>query len=219
VNIFYWAGYLLTFLVFRLLFGYRRFFTSRLPRRGALILAPNHASHLDPLAVGIATKREVHFMARSTLFRPAWFGVLIRSLNAHPVYKNKGMFQDWDHFIGLLRLGKALLVFPEGTRSKDGQLQPGQGGFGKLAHACRVPVFPVYIHGSHSAFAPGGKLRFLPIHVAIGEAVELEDLFAQPETKATLKAITERVMQGIARTREEYLALPHISGRRKAHAH
>lgn len=181
----------------------------RIPDRGGFILASNHASMLDPNALGVAIrKHELHFMARSTLFKPAWFGWVLRSVNSHPIERGKGPDQDWDSFVRLVRGGKVLLVFPEGTRTEDGQLQRGKSGFGRLVHLARVPVYTAYVQGSFEAWPKGGKYKLRPVTVHFGEAVPLQDLLDQPGEKRVLRQISDRVMEAIGRLRAEALGLP-----------
>jgi 1-acyl-sn-glycerol-3-phosphate acyltransferase len=175
-----------------------------LPSTGPLILASNHASHLDAPCVSVAVPyRDIHFMARSTLFKPRLFGWLIRNVNAHPIIRGQGPNQDWDSFVHVLTAGGVLLVFPEGTRSLDGELQRGKSGFGKLAYMSRVPVYPVYVRGSYQAWPKGGKLRPRPVSVHFGWPVALNDLLDQPEEKRVLRDISDRVMQAIAELKKE----------------
>lgn len=176
----------------------------RIPAAGPMLLASNHASYLDPaLLGGVLVQRELHFMARSTLFRNPFFGGLIRRTNAHPIERGKGPDQDWDSFLNVLGEGKALLVFPEGTRTLTGELQPGKSGFGKLAHMSRVPVYPAYIHGTYQMWPKGGKFKFAPVRVYFGNAVPLEDLLGLPPEKRVLRQISSRVMEAIAELKKE----------------
>jgi 1-acyl-sn-glycerol-3-phosphate acyltransferase len=142
-------------------------------------------------------------MARSTLFKPRWFGWLIHSVNARPVVRGRGPDQDWALFVNLVRKGKALLVFPEGTRTESGELQRGKSGFGRLVHLCQVPVYPAYIEGSYQAFPKGGKYSPLPIRVIFGKAVYLDDLLNQPGEKRIIREISERVLKAISGLKKE----------------
>ncbi len=186
-------------LMLRLFFRLKVKGWKKLPKQGGLLLASNHASYLDPPVIAVAVRRrEIHFMARSTLFKRGGFGRLISSVNAHPVVRGQGPNQDWELFKGVLKSGGALLVFPEGTRTKNGGLQRGKTGFGKLAHMSQMPVYPAYIHGSYEAWPKGGRIRCRPIGIVFGDQVELGDLYAQPEGKRVFREISERVMRTIA---------------------
>lgn len=124
--------------------------TSTFP--GKAILAPNHASFLDPPIIGAAWPEEIHFLARATLFRHKVWGTLISCLNAHPVH---GTAQDIESFrliCQLLSEGKKVVIFPEGERSANGQLQTIKSGIAMLALRMQCPIIPVYIHGTFEAW-------------------------------------------------------------------
>lgn len=202
---FYTCGFILSSLWLRIFHRLKVNRQKRLPSQGGFILAGNHASLMDPNVLGVAAwPRDLYFMARSTLFRPRWFGWLLHKVHARPVARGKGPEQDWDLFVKLVREGKVLLVFPEGTRSEDGKLQRGKSGFGRLAHMSQVPVYPAYIQGSYSAWPKSGKYRcWRPVSVHFGEAVLLEDLLAQPGEKRVLRQISDRTMEAIAALESE----------------
>ena len=119
---------------------------------GSAILAANHASFYDPPLLSVSTPYEVHFLARKTLFTPFLFGRLIRHLNAHPV---SGKAQDVAVFKTVVRLmqeGKKVIIFPEGTRSRDGKLQAIKPGVAMLVARTGAAVIPVYLHGTFSVW-------------------------------------------------------------------
>jgi 1-acyl-sn-glycerol-3-phosphate acyltransferase len=174
----------------------------RFPKNGGLILASNHASHLDPPALGTAVTRacgrELHFMARSTLFKPDWWGSILHSVNSHPIIRGNGPDQDWQSFVDVVKSGYPLLVFPEGTRTQNGELQRGKSGFGKIVHMSQAPVYAAFVQGSFEAFPKGGKYHCRPISIYFGQEVLLADLLSQPEEKRVIREISDRVMQAIA---------------------
>ena len=120
-----------------------------IPSEGAVILASNHISYYDPPLVGSFVKREVHFMAKKELFRNRLFGKLISSLNAHPVNRQGFDKKALEMAGGLLKEGKLLIIFPEGTRAKEGRFLPPRPGIGMIAVTSEAPVVPVYIHGAN----------------------------------------------------------------------
>jgi 1-acyl-sn-glycerol-3-phosphate acyltransferase len=155
------------------LFRYRVLRLARLPRTGPVLLAVNHQSYVDPMLAGSALPRPLHFMARRTLF-VGTFGRLIRSVNAFPVDRDRADLQAVREAIGLLERGRCLLIFPEGTRSRDGRLAPMRSGFGMLARRTGAPIVPVYIDG---AFRAWPRQRLLPrlrqIRVWFGEPIRV----------------------------------------------
>jgi 1-acyl-sn-glycerol-3-phosphate acyltransferase len=176
-----------------------------IPPQGGIIMACNHASFLDPPLVGAAvSNRSVYFMARSSLFNNPIFATIIRFLHALPIQRGKGPDQDWGLFLRLLDSGGALLVFPEGTRTENGELQRGKSGFARLVYMSKKPVYPVYIHGSYEAYPKHGRKQRVPITVMLGSKVELEDLFQKGDEKRVLREISERTMQAIAGLKSEF---------------
>ena len=122
------------------------------PFPGKAILAPNHASFLDPPLIGIAWPEEIHFLARASLFRTKIANWFLSYLNAHPV---TGTAQDIESFrliCQLLGEGKKVVIFPEGERSATGELQTIKSGVAMLALRMQCPIIPVYISGTFEAW-------------------------------------------------------------------
>ncbi len=124
------------------------------PLTGPLILASNHQSHLDPVLVGVASPRQLKAMARHTLF--FWpLSWLIRSLGAVPVNREQGVIGGVKATLKMLKDGEAVLLFPEGTRTHDGNLQPFLSGFCALARRGEATIVPVAIDGAFHALPRG----------------------------------------------------------------
>ena len=137
------------------------------------MLAANHASFWDPPLVGICVRRQLHFMARKSLFRIPVFGRVLRSVNTLPVKRGAADLGSIRMCIRLLRSGGALVVFPEGTRTHDGQMQSFKPGFAMMAARAGVPIVPVAICGSYEAWPRHRKLPGTGrIRVAYGQPVE-----------------------------------------------
>jgi len=128
--------------------GWRVEGREHVPREGGLIVASNHVSLWDPPLVGIAAVRELHFLAKEELFRTPVLGPLIRSLNAIPIRRGVADLSGLARAMEVLRAGRALLMFPEGTRVRDGELRPARPGLGMLAVATDARIVPVFISGS-----------------------------------------------------------------------
>jgi 1-acyl-sn-glycerol-3-phosphate acyltransferase len=153
---------------------------------GPQILASNHVSNIDPVIVGLAAKREVHFLAKEELFTgPRFFAWLIRAWNAWPLRRGGGDPGAVKRCSNLLAAGHKVVLFPEGTRSRTGELTPFKPGIGLLAQLNRVPVVPVHLGGLPTStvswlvdkdfVARGYRKRpkkSTPIRVAFGEPVQ-----------------------------------------------
>lgn len=136
----------------------RVFGARNVPREGGVLLASNHQSYLDPPLVGSCLSREMHFMARRSLFRNPVFGALIARCNAFPIERDTADVKGVKSAIGRLQAGNILLVFPEGTRTRDGTVGPMKSGIGTLAERAAVPIVPVLIQGAHQVWPKGAVL-------------------------------------------------------------
>jgi len=128
----------------------------RLPRDGGVILAGNHVSFLDPPLYGAACRRESFFMARDTLFRHPLANWVLRSWNCVPIKRDGGDIGAMRTALRMLEEGKAVLMFPEGTRSPDGRLQEARPGIGMIVARSRAVIVPMRIFGAEKAL-PRGK--------------------------------------------------------------
>lgn len=172
----------------------------RVPRDGGLIVAPNHCSYWDPLLVGTAAMRELHFLAKEELFRPPVFGPMIRSFNAIPIRRGMADVGGLTRAMDVLRARRALLVFPEGTRARDGELREARPGVGMLAVATDARILPVYVDQSHRPRE--WMLRKVRLRVTFGTPRTWQEL-AGPEvsgepSRALYQAIGDGVMRDIA---------------------
>jgi 1-acyl-sn-glycerol-3-phosphate acyltransferase len=180
----------------RVFFRLRVVGAEHVPPTGPLLLAANHVSLLDPPVVGAAAPRPLQYMAKAELFRVPGLGRLIRWLNAHPVERDGADASALRHALLLLRQGKALLVFPEGTRGVEGRLGPGRPGAGMLAAHSEAPVVPVYVRGTGAVLPRGAsRPRRAPITVAFGPPLR----FPGERVKRRYQAISDEIMAGIAR--------------------
>jgi 1-acyl-sn-glycerol-3-phosphate acyltransferase len=130
----------------------------RLPRSGGALIAANHQSYLDPPIVGSCLPREMHFMARRSLFKNPLFGALIVRYNAFPIERDTADVKGVRTAIERLQAGNLLLVFPEGTRTRDGTIGPMRAGIGMLAERAAVPIVPVLIDGAYKVWPRGAAL-------------------------------------------------------------
>jgi 1-acyl-sn-glycerol-3-phosphate acyltransferase len=171
----------------------------KVPAQGRLIVCPNHVSFLDPLVVGALLNRQLWYMARDTLFKNWFFGHLIRSVHAFPIKRgtvDRGAMQEFE---GHVAQGHATLVFPEGTRSPDGQLQKAKPGVGMLIYRCRgAYVLPVRTFGAEKALPKGGGFHFTKIRAVYGELLDFTAERELPAQRETYELIAQKVMDAIA---------------------
>ncbi len=168
----YWFFATLARIFAKLLFRFRILHRERLPETGGVILAANHQSYFDPPLVGICSRRPVHYLARKTLMEWPFFGPLFPDMNVIPVDRGGNDMSALKTVIKKIREGEGVVLFPEGTRSPDGNLQPAQAGVGLVIAKTLAPVVPMRIFGSYEAFPRGSKgVKFHPIRVVVGEPI------------------------------------------------
>lgn len=172
--------------------------------KGAAIFAPNHASFLDPPLSAVASPRPLQFFARHTLFRNRFFGTLITHLNAIPVHREAPEIGEFKALLKLLKQDKLVLLFPEGTRTMSGEHQEAKSGLGFIALKARVPIIPVYIHGSYEAWPKEARFpRFTKISITIGEPISLDHWLNKKSTdKKDYHEIVDLVMEKIRELRD-----------------
>jgi 1-acyl-sn-glycerol-3-phosphate acyltransferase len=172
-------------LAFTLGLQLRAYGQRHVPESGGVLLLSNHQSFLDPPLVGVPVGRWLTYMARASLYRNPLFGELIRSFNAFPVRRGAVDRQAMRRAIELLNEGHGVVMFPEGSRTPDGSLQPFKGGFRLLLRRAPVPVVPVAIDGAFDAWPRYRRLpRFGKVRVMYGPPIPAEALIALSDEEA-----------------------------------
>ena len=138
-------------IFFAIYFRWRVFNAERVPQTGPVVLAANHASFIDPPLIGTGLSREINYLARESLFRFPGIGALLRALHAVPVDRDGGGARGLKNIIERLHAGGGIVLFPEGTRTKDGNLQPAHSGVGLIVLKSEAPVVPVRVFGTFEA--------------------------------------------------------------------
>jgi len=196
MNLIYRFAWCLFRIVFAVYFRWRVYHPERVPLKGPVILAANHASFIDPPLVGSGLKREINYLARESLFRFPVVGAALRAVNSVPVDRDGGGAVGLRAILDRLLAGGGIILFPEGTRTRDGLLQPARSGIGLAVIKSDAPVVPVRVFGTFEAF--GRHLRFPrphPIAVKYGQPMLFEELRAEAKTcsKQRLKEIYRQV--------------------------
>ena len=163
---------------------FRPRFTGRenIPASGGALLISNHQSHLDPPMVGVGCPRQLSFLARRTLFLSFPFGWLIESLGAIPIDRDGSALAGIRATMAALRNDQIVLLFPEGTRTRDGNVGSFKPGLAMLARRSGVPVIPAAIEGAFDAWPYKAPLpRPRTIHVHYGRPITPEEIRACSE--------------------------------------
>jgi 1-acyl-sn-glycerol-3-phosphate acyltransferase len=199
MNFYYWVGYHLSRLAGRLLFRFRVIHRERMIQSGPVILAMNHQSYLDPPLAGTACDRAIYFLARRTLLDVPLLGWLLPKLNVIPVDQEGVDRSAIKALIRVLNAGNAALVFPEGSRTLDGNLQPAEPGLGLVIAKTLAPVVPMRIFGAHEALPRGGGgLHFVSVTIVIGNPIFFTAADLDQPRKNLYQRLSQRVMNAIA---------------------
>ncbi len=151
MKFFYWLAVYFFKLWFFIFYRHRVSGLENVPE-GAVIIAPNHVSYYDPPIVAVSLPEEVYFLAGDWLFKSRILGPMLRCLNTYPVSGSASDLASFKIICQLLKEGKKVTIFPEGSRTYDGELLPLQPGVAMLALRCQCPIIPVYITGAFEAF-------------------------------------------------------------------
>jgi 1-acyl-sn-glycerol-3-phosphate acyltransferase len=167
----------LTYSYCALMGGFRATGRDNVPATGGALIASNHLSYLDVFVLGLGCRRPLNYVARANLFRPP-LGWLIRSVGGFPIDREGSGTAGLKETLRRLKRGAVVLLFPEGTRSLDGELGPLKPGFAALARA-RVPIVPAAVAGTFEAWPRGRFLpRRHPIRVHYGPPIPADEVAA-----------------------------------------
>ena len=195
----YAAGYQLSKFIAQAFFDLRIYGQDNIIEEGPALIAMNHQSFLDPPFAGICCQREIFYLARKTLFDPPVLGFLLRRINVIGVDRDGSDVAAIRGVIRVLRSGGCTIVFPEGTRSRDGSLLPARPGAGLIIARTLAPVIPMRVFGAHDAFPKGAKFpRPRPVTIVIGEPVRFSAVDVAGEPREVFQRLSEEVMGRIA---------------------
>jgi len=206
MNPIYFLGWCFFRTVYKFYFGWRVYNPERVPLKGPVILASNHASFIDPPLVGAGVRRGINYLARESLFRFPVVGWVLHRWNSVPVDREGGGAKGLKAILDRLLDGGAIILFPEGTRTRDGKLQPARSGIGLTVIKSTAPVVPVRVFGTFEAF--GRHMRFpRPRRIAVkyGQPMLFEELRAEakgcekPRLKAIYQQVADEILAAIAK--------------------
>lgn len=175
------------------------FGANNIPVHGPILFAANHCSHLDPPLLGAQSPHRVRFFARKSLWKPgipAWW---MDHIECIPVDRDGADVGALKKTIAALDSGDVVILFPEGTRSLDGTLQPAKSGVGMIACKSQVPVVPARLFGSFEAFGRGDKFpRPHPVSYVFGRPLAPTDYDDPTAGKQRYQIASDRIMSAIA---------------------
>ncbi len=191
---------------FTLYHRWRVYDARHVPLNGPVIFAANHASYLDPPLIGSGLHRPINYLARESLFRFPGFGWYLRQLNVVPVDRDGAGAAGLRAILDRLLNGGAIILFPEGTRTSDGQFLPARSGIGLTVVKSEAPVVPVRVFGTYEAWNRHQKLpRPHRVMVKYGEPMDFKALreearnCTKPRLKEIYQEIADQLMAAIAK--------------------
>ncbi len=199
----YWFFYKAMRAIFRMtltiIFDFKAYGVKNIPLTGGVLMLSNHESYLDPALVGVMVPRIMSYMAKSELFTNKYFGWYIRRLHAFPVKQGRGDISAMRETIERLKEGHLLNIFPEGSRSEDGQLGEIQAGAALVIRRAQVPVVPTIIIGSHQSWPRGQAFpRPAKLRVLYGPAIMMHEMKAHEITETidrTFHAMRKQLLE------------------------
>lgn len=174
------------------------------PMSGPVIIAPNHKSLLDPPLVGSSMPRLMTTMGKVELFEKKHLGLkilgkVIQHMGTFPVRRGTPDRRAIKRALKVLRGGGALAIFPEGTRTRTGELGPSEMGIALIAHKAKAPVVPAYLKGTEGCFSYlQPRARLVRCEIFYGKPIAFHEEYARKSDRATLEGIARKIMEGIA---------------------
>jgi len=197
VSLVYYAGRFLTRMLLLLLTHWRVKGRENIPEQGPLLIVANHINLADPPILGVSIRRKVMFMAKEELFRSRFSRYIIRNFGAFPVHRGQLDRRALRQAEQLLARGWALVMFPEGRRSNNAQLQTAFPGSALIALRSGVPILPAGITGTENIKGIGWLFRRPQVTVNIGYPFSLPAVNGKL-TKVELARFTNSIMERIA---------------------
>lgn len=176
-------------------YQYKIYGLKHIPKSGSVILVSNHISNYDPPVLGCSIERQVHFMAKEELFKNSIISKFLKGLGAFPIKRGSNDLKAFKAGLELLKEGKVMGVFPEGTRSKDGKMGKGLPGAALYALKTDATVIPVGIVSNYKWFQP--------ILIRFGEPVSLEHFKKEKTSQELLNETIAHIMEQIQKQVDE----------------
>ncbi|MGN1090271.1 MAG: lysophospholipid acyltransferase family protein [Huintestinicola sp.] len=179
-------------LVYKIVYNFKIEGWENIPEKEGVIIACNHRSYADPVLVTMPMKRPVTYMAKEELFKNKLFAAFIRSLGAFPVKRGAGDMKVIDDCVEILDSGRNVVIFPEGTRSKENKVGRGKTGVALIAAKSGADVLPMGV------VFDGPKLSFRKkVTLKIGKLIRAEELDVGDGSPKELKSAKKRIMDAI----------------------
>jgi len=196
----YRVSVILINLLLKVLRGVEKQGKDYIPQKGGALIASNHIDIYDPPLIGCASPRELYYLAKKELFDNPLSAWLIKKFNAIPISRGSFDRKGLKKALEVLSSGKTLLIFPEGARSKDGNLKELKLGVAKLALEAKVPIVPAYLDYSKNWLKAFFQRR--KIIIKFGSPLNSDSLSQIPKNREGYRRIVQEIMQRIKALKE-----------------
>lgn len=186
---FYKFARAVVFIIYRTLYRFEVEGTENIPKDGKGIICGNHYSMLDPVFIGISVKRDISFMTKKEIFKSKFLKFLFTKMGTFPVERNTADFSAVKNSLKVLKQGKLLGIFPEGTRVKEKNVQNVKAGIGMICIKGKSPIIPVYVDTNYKAFSK--------VHIKIGKPLDFSDYYGKKLGSEDYKKISKEILEKI----------------------
>lgn len=200
MNPLYFIGRIILWPIYKLMFFFKVNGRENIPKNGAYIICSNHLSNHDPIMLGVSLRRQIYYMAKAELFKNPIGGQVIRWLGAFPVNRGAGDGKAINEAEEVVKKGRLLGIFIEGTRSKTGEFLRPKSGAAIIAHQMNVPVIPICITPKNKQYR-----IFQRVTVSIGKPMTPQELELNKGTPEEFRNASRTVMNEIKKMRENDL--------------
>lgn len=207
------VGRVLAIPLFKLMYRYKVNGKKNLPKKGAYIVCCNHLSNMDPPLLSVTQKRQLYYMAKAELFEKKFFAWVIRTLGAFPVHRGVGDGKAIEQAEEVVKDGRLLGIFIEGTRSKTGEFLRPKSGASIIAYQTQTPVIPVCI-------TPRNKMirKWEGVTISWGKPISIDELGLKNGTPEEYRNASRKIMGEIKKLRERDLAEMEKKGKKRTKA-
>jgi len=200
MNPLYFIGWCILVPIYKLMFFFKVNGKENVPKKGAYIICSNHLSNHDPIMLGVSFRRQIYYMAKAELFKNPFGAMIIRWLGAFPVQRGAGDGKAINEAEEVVKKGRLLGIFIEGTRSKTGEFLRPKSGAAMVAYQMNVPVIPVCITPKDKKY----KL-FKRVTVSIGKPMTPQELGLNKGSPEEFRNAGRMIMEEIKKMRENDL--------------
>lgn len=178
-------------IIFRLIYRVEVEGLENVPKEGKLIVCGNHINNLDPVIISMVLPRTINWMGKIELFKYRWFGFLLGKLNVFPVNRDGTDIKSVKKSLKVLKEGKVLGIFPEGTKVKGYDVKNAKPGVALLAIKSQTNILPIYINSNYKIFNK--------IHIKIGDLIDVSDYKGQKLTNEHYTEVSKDLLKTIYR--------------------